>query len=67
MTGPENERLAVVETKVSALVLDVSEIKADVKLLLAARSQFSGGLRFLIQSVPFVALGASIFAIWGGR
>ena len=34
MTGAENERLAVVETKVAAIEANVVEIKGDVKVLL---------------------------------
>jgi len=63
MTGQENERLAVVETKVSALVADVAEIKQDVKVLLASRSRLAGMAAIGIQLIPFVALGVSIWAV----
>lgn len=64
MTGQENERLAVVETKVSTLVSDVAEIKRDVKELLGARSRLLGGAGLVIQMLPFLAVGVSIFALF---
>jgi len=63
MTGQENERLAIVETKVSALLTDVAEIKQDVKTLLASRSRLAGITAIGIQLIPFVALGVSIWAV----
>jgi len=61
VTGQENERLAVLETHVSNLVTEVAEIKKDVKALLASRSRLAGMGLLLMQLVPFVALGVSIF------
>lgn len=61
MTGQENERLAVVETKVSALVTDVAEIKLDVKTLLASRSRLAGMGSTFLQILPFVALAVSVW------
>lgn len=61
MTGQENERLAVVETKVTALVVDVGEIKTDVKTLLAARAKGIGITQFIQFALPFVAMGVSVW------
>lgn len=63
MTGPENERLAVVETKVDLLASDVAEVKRDVKSLLTSRSQLAGVGGFVVRAIPFVALGVSVFAM----
>lgn len=41
VTHAENERLAVLETKVASIEKDVSEIKSDVKGLVAAVSSLS--------------------------
>lgn len=63
VTRDENERLAVVETALGEVKADVSEIKVDVKALLAANA---GGMaiRGLIRNfVPFAALGVSIAAL----
>lgn len=38
MTGPENERLAVLENQYASLQHDVTEIKGDVKSLVATQS-----------------------------
>lgn len=63
MTGPENERLAVVETEIQGLRRDVTGIKADVKTLLAFQASAAGGLGTFRGVVPFLALAISILAI----
>lgn len=40
MTGAENERLAVLESKVHDVGLDVGEVKADVKAVLLALAKY---------------------------
>lgn len=66
MTKTEIERLAVLETKVDVMADDISEVKGDVKTLLGARNQMTGAGAFLVRLVPFVALGASVYAMLGG-
>jgi hypothetical protein len=40
VTAAEGERLAILETKVEAIQVDVTEVKNDVKALVAANSAF---------------------------
>jgi len=65
MTGPESERLAVLETKVDMLASDVSEIRTDVKSLMAhmertdaqqvARAEARGATGVWVRSaIPWV-------------
>lgn len=54
MTGPENERLAVLESQFRGLQLDVSEIKIDVKSLVQAQSDLTHAFS-VMQSVEFSA------------
>lgn len=56
MTGAENERLAVVETKMSLAVADIAEIKQDVKTLLASRSRLSGMATLLMSALPIMSI-----------
>lgn len=50
------ERLAVVETHVSAIQLDVIEIKGDVKTLLGQQAGRDGVGAYLSRAIPWVAL-----------
>lgn len=62
MTGPENERLAVVETKVDALALRFATIEPKVDLLVERSAAWSGATSFLRALVPFIAVGVSLAA-----
>ena len=64
MTVAENERLAVVETKLDAVIVDLTGIKDDVKTLLSTRSQWTGAGAMFVRALPFVALGVSVATIW---
>jgi hypothetical protein len=44
MTREENERLGVVETQVAGIMVDVAEIKSDVKQLIATQNQLAMNL-----------------------
>jgi hypothetical protein len=44
MTKEENERLGIVETQVAGIMSDVTEIKADVKTLIATQNQLAMNL-----------------------
>lgn len=59
----QNERLAVVETELKGIRLDVTDIKADVKTLLFRDAQRSGGDSRLRTLLPFAALGVSLIAL----
>jgi len=59
MTPPENERLAVVETKIDGLQTDMTTVKADVKKLLSFQSSF-GWTKYVL---PAAAIVISIVAI----
>ena len=63
MTGAENERLAVVETQLAIVAADVHDIKADVKVLLAARHRALGVGQLFMRALPFLALGVSAYAV----
>lgn len=60
MTGAENERLAVVETKLTAVMIDVAEVKTDVKALLVQRAEFSGAGHLIARIAPWAGLVLSI-------
>lgn len=60
MTKTEAERLAVVETKVDLISSDVSEVKADVKVLLAAKAASLGVTALIGKAAPWVAIIISI-------
>lgn len=57
-TLTERERIAILEQEVHNLRDDLSEVKADVKLLLAKLNELSGGKKALLAI--FSALGALI-------
>lgn len=44
MTKEENERLGIVETRIDGIVADVTEIKSDVKTLIATQNQLAMNL-----------------------
>ncbi len=56
----QGERLAVVETKVTAIASDLAEVKTDVKSLLARAASGDGQVSLLSRAVPWVALLVSI-------
>ena len=56
----QGERLAVVETEVRAIRLDLTEVKLDVKTLLASDNRFQGGSSLISKAAPWVALVVSI-------
>lgn len=56
----QGERLAVVETEIKAIRADVTEVKGDVKTLLASNSSFQGGAGLISRAAPWVALAVSI-------
>lgn len=57
------ERLASLEATLDAVRVDVVEVKADVKKLLAWQSENIGGAGLLIRAVPWLALGVSFWAL----
>lgn len=59
----QNERLAVVETELKGIRLDVTDIKADVKTLLFRDASRSGGDNRLRSILPFAAFGISLIAL----
>lgn len=63
MTGPENERLAVVETKVDTVVKRLDGLDSKVDLLVLRSAGWSGTTAFLRSLPPFVAVGVSIAAL----
>jgi hypothetical protein len=60
------ERLAVVETKVTAIEADVSEIKLDVKALLNRAAKSDGITQFGKFIIPAIALVVSVAAFVRG-
>ena len=56
MTHVENERLAVVETRLEALRLDLADIKKDVKTLVS--------VSIVARAVPWAALVAAAIAFF---
>jgi len=66
MTGPENERLAVVETKIDGLTQELHFLRADVRLLLAAHDAGKGGLSLFQMAVPWAAVLISGIALVRG-
>jgi hypothetical protein len=63
MTGPENERLAVVETKVDALTTKVASLEGKVDILVERSASWGGASAFARGLVPFLAVGVSIAAL----
>lgn len=62
-TKLENERLAVLETKMDIVVSDVSEMKVDIKSLLAVRAGQAGIISGLKNAAPWVAIVLSVLAV----
>lgn len=56
MTHSEAERIAVLETKVTAVQSDVAEIKHDVKTLVAAS--------IVVKAIPWAALVTALVAFF---
>lgn len=63
MTGPENERLAVVETKVDTLAKRVDGIDKKVDILIQRSATWQGAASFVRGLVPFIAVGVSLAAL----
>ena len=63
MNGAERDRLTVLETKVDALTADVTEVKGDVKELLAFMHSRMSVTGFVRGTIPFWALGLSALAV----
>lgn len=62
------ERLAALETAVSALQGDTAEIKADVKALLAAYNRERGAIKLLaLLWAGLLSLGGIIGGLFMGR
>lgn len=62
----EDARLAVVETEIGNLKSDMKEIRDDIKSILSALSQMSGGKRALFALCVLIGtvIGA-IGTLWG--
>ena len=63
MTHAENERLAIVETEVKNIANDLSEVKKDVKSLLALRDGMGGLGNVINRIAPWAAVGVAIIAL----
>lgn len=66
MERSDGERLASLETEVRGIVLDVSEIKKDVKTLLLANAGSVGAVQLIQRIAPFLAMAISLYAISRG-
>lgn len=62
VSSTHGERLAIVETKVDLMGVDVTEIKGDVKTLLASSSASAGVGSFIGRAAPWVAMIVAIAA-----
>jgi hypothetical protein len=59
----DGERMAVLETEVGLIKVDVAEIKADVKTLLLANATGVGVVTFIRTVAPWVAIAVSLTAL----
>ena len=67
MTRTEQERLAVVETKVNHIESDVNEIKNDVKTLLLNNSNTKGKISVwdrILQLLAAAVMGGAMGRLW---
>lgn len=64
MTGPENERLGILETEVAHIKSDVSEIKSDVKSLVTTQSGLAIALAAKEAAERVIAQSRSQTGVW---
>lgn len=66
----QGERLAVVETEIKGIRVDISEVKTDIKAvrtdvsaLVASESRFQGGAGLISRVAPWIAVAISVAAV----